>query len=262
MSQLVLELKRRSTYQSSENDYLADPTDLEMLISDAVTLHNSTYSVTPDGSTLPMREKLCVLYLALSGLCLIRAAHFANDTDVQSVSGFASDRSTPFDKNKELSAFYDKKYAELCAALGVVGANSPVCTDATSRDNNTSAASPFSIGSPLPSVSLDAFTVANDGTSTLKFSYPAFADFVCVKIYYMTGSVEIYQPWNIDSKVAPQINDDAKLVLNSSNASIRSIKLRDLMVTSGTIHRLIVVLQNINGQFGFSNEQTFTMPTP
>lgn len=262
LNSMVGELRFWGRIETSEG--FADPGDLQTIVTKAAQQHNASYSCSVAKFTIPDKEVPVVGILALALLCQLRAAKFSNAPSMRTGDFQTATRDTPFEKQMKLYTEYMARYNDQCRVLGLstyFGAQSVKVTEFTAENIDTGVMMPLDVALEPPVVNLAVPSVPVGGVTILAFTTDIFSQFAKRYVFYVSGSEPIYQPWNIGSITkVPCVNDAAEKLLDTGNQRAMSMKVQELVMTPGTIHRFLVVTENKAGLFSYSNEVTVTMP--
>lgn len=232
---------------------------LDVLLSDAVRLHNPNYSFATGISNVPSREEIPIRTLAHAQVQNARASVFSTQANAPSsvAGGFGTDRNTPYYKCVDLRDRLIAQYKEQCASLGIpTGSGGMIEGELLSFERMIKAQvpSPFN---RIPSPSIGGQANIENGEWIIEWDFPPFPDFYQFVLFYDTGDVAIHDPTNQDSNTGyPQIRDDLEPAVAINNGDQRKVKLTGLV--SDNKHRVLLVMVARNAKMSYSNEYTLT----
>lgn len=268
LNKLKQSLTRKASIQPSES---VSAEDFEELFTQAVLLHNSSYTVSPALCTVPEQESLPIVLLAWADLCFIRAAKFASQPNVSGAAGFGTDRNTPYYKQMDLRKSLLDTYTRTCQSLGLAvyarvdGAlkdSGPVCVDLATTEDSERIMTPLSDSSPLPTPYPSAPAAVSAGKVTLNFTMGDFPlhKFSSFVIAYLSGTEDILDPARVTGSTGlPGVNSAAQLfTITVSNQ--RSVVFTGLSNTTGLRHQFLVAALSTSGKASISHVVSFTQP--
>lgn len=264
LNNLVSDFRLKARVQASEG--FTDPDDFRAVIIGAASKHNSSYVVSASVCTIPAREQEAVVTLSLIDFTFIRLSALSLQPGITS-QGFGSDRNTPFQKLKDYLKLLVDRYDDIVAALGIptyYGAGTVTQSEVTVE--NLSLGAQTSIGLSLTPPEFNLYSTPSDhansdGTVTLFWDNAPFDNFLCYFLYTVTGATPIFQPWNYDSIAGtPRILDTATKLFQYNRIDQQSALLTNLVVTSGTVNRFVLVIASKSGKYSYSDELVLTQP--
>ncbi len=252
---LLPRLKTEASIQASEQfDYV---NDLEVDIVDAISQHNQFYN----SETLPELEVPLVMLLAWAKVCYRRASRFAQQPNDTGGQGFASDRTTPFNKNIKLAETLIQRYRFLVDSMGLSNtATGIVQGRLTKFDSLINQITPRSLGvPPVVTLAVSAGESLTDGTTLIiEWVSRAYNNFTSFILFSKIGAT-ILQKWNWESATGvPGINDSAIKVVTLTDASQTSLMLTGLDKTQ--VNHLLLVNRSSSEKYSYSNELIFGGP--
>lgn len=233
---------------------------LDSILSEAATSHNAAYSFSTLISRLPPREVPVVRLLAWAEVQRCRASRFATQQDIKGASpgGIGTDKNTPFYKCMALAEKLAEDYKTLCRQLGVTPSNTSFGQGfQTTLDTVVSAKrrGPFTV---IPGAFISGqATLDGDNAWTIEWDFDAYLDFQCFVVFYDSGADPIRQQWNQSSDTGyAQIRDGLEPIAILENQEQVALKITGL--STGVVHRVLIVTKSRTGQLGYSNEFTIS----
>lgn len=250
LQQLRQRLIQDASITSSENLVFSQ---LERIISAAITQHNPAYTV----SSLPAEEEEAVLLLAWSAVCYRRAAAFAQERDAKGSNGFEHESNTPYRKNIDLAEKLLKRYEIVVSGMGLArSAKGIVVGTILAKENDFGSLTPLGQANvPMLSLALTVTPEVSPITSAVMSWSPVSEDLndYEVLIFTRTGTDPIFQNWNAESDSGiPRIADGTTLLATVSDMAIKSLKVTDM--NRAVANRFIAVARNRSLKYTYSNE--------
>lgn len=261
LSDLVNDLRFYARIQDSEN--LKDSSDLNRIVKNAASRHNSSFTLTDSTSNIPQKEKNVVLLLAWVLLMRVRASRFAMEANT-SQGGFGTDRNTPYHKCMDMAKELERQYKEECLSLGLESyygsSNNVVSSVVTCESLDLGAQTPIENSAPPPAIvlSTDA-AVAPDGTIVVRWTQDFFENFYSYCVFTIAGADPIFQDWNFGGSY-PGINGFSSASNPINDQTIKAVKLTGIPFAALAVNRFLVTCSSKSGKYSYSNEVVVTQP--
>lgn len=250
MDDLLKRLKAEASIETSEG--FDDELDLTVDIEEAIERHNSSYTA----DTLPDNEVQLVMLLAWAKICYRRAAKFAKEANSTGGQGFASDRTTPYNKCINLAEMLEKRYRASSDNLGITTSGTSIVVGSLVKfDTLINQITPRSQGAP-PNLRLFVAageSVSDGDTIILQWDTREYQNFDSFILFTTNDGNRIYELQNQHSATGyPRVRDSAVKVITITDCLQRAIIISNIDKT--VQNNFLMLNKSASERYSYSNE--------